>query len=179
MTKAGCNPVWFKPKPIFRSQDESKYLRGLRCYFSQFLIAVIVTILLNQTIVVTSTELESSKSNLVASNRSVSMKGEGGSPFKSAESRDLLDSLNPSSLLEKLPKIRTEVIDKDELPHDKTFFGEDANGNPIVVGTWFQYGSYTLAVAMFGTAFLVACAATAVYYVLFVVTEPSQSRSRR
>lgn len=60
-------------------------------------------------------------------------------------------------------------------PEDKTFFGEDADGNEILVGTWFQYGSYTLATAMFGTGFLVACAATAVYYVLFVVTDPRQS----
>lgn len=54
------------------------------------------------------------------------------------------------------------------------FFGEDTNGVPIVVGTWFRYGSYTLAFTMFGTAFLVACVASAIYYVLFVVTEPSQ-----
>ncbi len=54
------------------------------------------------------------------------------------------------------------------------FFGEDTNGVPIVVGTWFRYGSYTLAFSMFGTAFLVACVASAIYYVLFVVTEPSQ-----
>ncbi|ODN01888.1 hypothetical protein Ocin01_04804 [Orchesella cincta] len=62
-------------------------------------------------------------------------------------------------------------------PATKTFFGEDVNGVPIVVGTWFRYGSYTLAFAMFGTAFLVSCAMSAVYYVLFVVTEPSQQRS--
>lgn len=58
------------------------------------------------------------------------------------------------------------------------FFGEDTNGVPIVIGTWFRYGSYTLAFCMFGTAFLVACVASAIYYVLFVVTEPSQQVSR-
>lgn len=75
----------------------------------------------------------------------------------------------PRSELIKDGQVQLEAAESKGL-----FFGEDANGVPIVYGTWFRYGSFTLAFAMFGTAFLVACAASAVYYVLFVVTEPSQ-----
>jgi len=156
-----CNPDSYLVNRINRAECR-KYRNGI---FKGFHAAVIVITLLTSHAVVVS-----------ASDIKISSK----SPMKSqeAESREFLDNLNPSNLLDKIPKIQATVIDRDEVPHDKTFFGEDSNGHPIVVGTWFQYGSYTLAVAMFGTAFMVACAATAVYYVLFVVTEPSQSGRR-
>ncbi|CAL8114132.1 unnamed protein product [Orchesella dallaii] len=83
---------------------------------------------------------------------------------------------NQSETNRELQRTLKDPVDGLLNPASKTFFGEDVNGVPIVVGTWFRYGSYTLAFCMFGTAFLVACAASAVYYVLFVVTEPSQQR---
>lgn len=88
--------------------------------------------------------------------------GDGGE----RESRTASEFLNVAALASGLGK---------DGPEDKTFFGEDVDGDSIVVGTWFSYGSYTLATAMFGTGFLIACAATAVYYVLFVVTDPRQT----
>lgn len=95
----------------------------------------------------------------------------GISREKNLESQRTLPS--PTELL---ADIKKDDGSSDQLsPESKgLFFGEDSNGVPIVVGTWFRYGSYTLAFCMFGTAFLVACVASAIYYVLFVVTEPSQ-----
>jgi len=86
---------------------------------------------------------------------------------------------NADKILTRLGLKGALVEDVGELPEEKTFFGEDDQGTPIVLGSWFQYASYTLAVCMFGTAFLVACIATAIYYVLFVVNDDTLKARRR
>lgn len=81
-----------------------------------------------------------------------------------------------NELLQAFVGLKHSFGDKDDkTAGDKTFFGQDVDGDSIIVGNWFSFASYTLAVAIFGTGFLVACWATAVYYVLFVVTDPTQS----
>jgi hypothetical protein len=56
----------------------------------------------------------------------------------------------------------------------KVFYAENPDGTTSIIGNWFTATSFTLSLAFFGAAFMLACIATAAYYVLMVVTEPSQ-----
>jgi len=48
----------------------------------------------------------------------------------------------------------------------KVIFHQNPNGTFSIVGNWFTYANFTLATALGGFAFLIACIVTAAYYVL-------------
>jgi len=65
-------------------------------------------------------------------------------------------------------------LGKENASEAKLFFTDNPDAPSSIIGSWFTFTSFTLSLWFFGLSFMVACIATASYYVLVVVTEPSQ-----
>ena len=65
-------------------------------------------------------------------------------------------------------------LENEKAIEPRLFFADTPDGSLSIIGSWFTFTSFTLSLAFFGIAFMLACIATASYYVLMVVTEPSQ-----